>query len=67
MIPPELRMAIFEVLDRSDPNGLRESEFVRGCLYQVAENFGQPVNDSLETYIELLVEEFCPDYVAGSR
>jgi hypothetical protein len=66
-VSPELRLALFDVLDQSDPSGLREAEFVRRCLYRVAENYGGEVTAGLDAYVELPIEEFCPDYVAGTR
>jgi len=54
------------VLDQSSPDVLADAEAVRRCLYSVAEDFGQHVTDTVDLYIEFLIEEFCPDYVAGS-
>lgn len=65
MIPADVRMAIFEALDQSDPSILGDAAAVRQCLYRVTEQLGQYVTESVEYYIELLIEEFCPDSVAG--
>jgi hypothetical protein len=58
----EVRQVIFAALDQARQEELLDAELVRAALYNVLEEQGCPITDSVEGYIDILLEEFCPDY-----
>jgi len=67
MIPADVRRAIFAALDRSDRRGPKEPASLRGCLYRVAIKHGQPITETVDHYIDILIEEFYADCPAPER